>query len=177
MTMDRLLSNDRISLRAMEPEDLDCLYRWENDDRLWAFGSTLAPFSRYVLRQYIENASQDLFEAKQLRLMIVEASSDIPIGTIDLYDFDPFHLRAGIGILIDADHQKKGFAGEALSVLKGYAFKFLKMNQLYAFIPAMNIASQHLFRRSGFIEAGLLRKWNKASEGMEDVYVYQCFPS
>ena len=175
--MDKLLSNERVSLRAMEPEDLDVLYRWENDDRLWAFGSTLTPFSRFVLRQYIENASQDLFEVKQLRLMIVEATTDTPIGTIDLYDFDPFHLRAGIGILIDSDHQKQGFAREALILLKGYAFRFLKMNQLYAFIPAMNVGSQHLFRRCGFTESGLLRKWNKASEGLEDVYVYQCFPA
>lgn len=159
----------------MEPEDLDCLYRWENDDRLWAFGSTLAPFSRFVLRQYIENASQDLYEAKQLRLMIVENATDTPVGTIDLYDFDPFHLRAGVGILVDAEHQRLGFGSEALTLLKGYAFKFFRMNQLYAFIPAMNLASQHLFRRNGFTESGLLRKWNKASEGLEDVYVYQCF--
>jgi diamine N-acetyltransferase len=175
--MEYMLSNERIRLRAMEPEDLDCLYRWENDDRLWAFGSTLAPFSRFVLRQYIESASQDLFEAKQLRLMIVENVGGKAVGTIDLYDFDPFHLRAGIGILIDPEHQKQGFASEALVLLKGYAFGFLKMNQLYAFIPSMNLASLHLFRQSGFVESGLLRKWNKASEGMEDVFVYQCFPS
>lgn len=175
--MENILSTERIRLRALEPEDLDCLYRWENDDRLWAFGSTLTPFSRYVLRQYIENSMQDLYEAKQLRLVIVETATNTPIGTIDLYDFDPFHLRAGIGILIDSEYQKQGFAGEALELIKGYAFKFLKMNQLYAFIPAMNIASQHLFRRCGFTESGLLRKWNKASEGLDDVYVYQCFPS
>lgn len=174
--MEKLLENNRICLRALEPEDLDCLYRWENDDSLWAFGSTLTPFSRFVLRQYIENSGQDLYEAKQLRLMIVDKSTTTPVGTIDLYDFDPFHLRAGIGILIDADHQKQGFASEALSLMKNYAFHFFQLNQLYAFIPSMNIASQRLFRRSGFTEAGLLRKWNKASEGLEDVYVYQCFP-
>lgn len=173
--MDRLLSTERIHLRALDPEDLDYLYRWENDDRLWAYGSTLTPFSRFVLRQYIENSGQDLYEAKQLRLVLVENATETPIGTIDLYDFDPFHLRAGIGILIDSAYQKQGFAGEALELMKGYTFNFLKLNQLYAFIPAMNIASQHLFRRCGFTESGLLRKWNKASEGMEDVYVYQCF--
>jgi len=173
--MEKLLSNERIHLRALEPEDLDCLYRWENDDRLWAFGSTLTPFSRFVLRQYIENSGQDLYEAKQLRLMIVDKTTDTPVGTIDLYDFDPFHLRAGIGILIDSEFQKQGFASDALELIKGYAFNFLQLNQLYAFIPAMNIASQHLFRHVGFTESGLLRKWNKASEGMEDVFVYQCF--
>jgi diamine N-acetyltransferase len=83
--MDRLLSTVRIRLRALEPEDLDFLYRWENDDRLWAFGSTLTPFSKFVLRQYIENSGQDLYEAKQLRLVIVENATNMPIGTIDLY--------------------------------------------------------------------------------------------
>jgi len=170
-----MLSTERIHLRALEPEDLDYLYRWENDDRLWAYGSTLTPFSKSVLRRYIENSGQDLYEAKQLRLVVVENATQTPIGTIDLYDFEPFHLRAGIGILIDSAYQKQGFASEALDLMKGYAFKFLKLNQLYAFIPAMNAASQHLFRRCGFSESGLLRKWNKASEGLEDVYVYQCF--
>ena len=174
--MDSLLSTKRIHLRALEPEDLDFLYRWENDDRLWAYGSTLTPFSKFVIRQYIENSGHDLYEAKQLRLMIVENTTETPIGTIDLYDFEPFHLRAGIGILIDSAYQKQGFASEALELMKGYGFNFLQLNQLYAFIPAMNSASQHLFRRCGFTESGLLRKWNKASEGMEDVYVYQCFP-
>lgn len=174
--MEKLLENNRIRLRALEPEDLDCLYRWENDDSLWAFGSTLTPFSKFVLRQYIENSGQDLYEAKQLRLMVVDKATNTSIGTIDLYDFDPFHLRAGIGILIDAAYQKQGYAREALELMKNYAFQFFKLNQLYAFIPSMNIASQHLFRGCNFCEAGLLRKWNKAAEGLEDVQVYQCFP-
>jgi diamine N-acetyltransferase len=172
--MNTLLENEQIRLRALEPEDLEYLYRWENDSRLWAFGSTLTPFSRFALRQYIENSGQELYEAKQLRLVVVEKVSDLPIGTIDLYDFDPFHNRSGVGILIDADFQGKGFASQALELIKEYAFHFLKMNQLYAYIPSMNIASLKLFRRCGFSESGLLRKWNNASEGLEDVFVYQC---
>ena len=29
--MSQLLSNDIVTLRALEPTDLDILYRWEND--------------------------------------------------------------------------------------------------------------------------------------------------
>ena len=36
-----LLSNDRVRLRALEPEDLELLYRWENDPELWEVGNTL----------------------------------------------------------------------------------------------------------------------------------------
>lgn len=48
-----LLSNDRVRLRALEPEDLELLYRWENDPELWEVGNTLAPYSRYILKEYI----------------------------------------------------------------------------------------------------------------------------
>ena len=54
----RFLEDEVIRLRALEPEDLELLYRWENDSALWEFSSTLAPFSRYLLKEYIENAAQ-----------------------------------------------------------------------------------------------------------------------
>lgn len=39
-----LLRDDLIQLRAIEPEDLDVLYRWENNADWWEVGDTLAPF-------------------------------------------------------------------------------------------------------------------------------------
>ena len=42
-----------IRLRAIEPEDLDLLYRIENDADLWAVGTTNVPYSRYTLHDYI----------------------------------------------------------------------------------------------------------------------------
>jgi len=171
----KLLENESIRLRALEPEDLEFLYKWENDTTLWEYGNTLTPFSRFVLRQYLENASLDIFEAKQIRLIVEDKASGKPAGTIDLYDFEPYHNRAGIGILIDEDFQRKGYATMALELMKQYAFQFLKLDQIYSFIPLLNVPSIHLFRKCFFSEAGLLRKWNKTTEGAEDVFIYQCF--
>ena len=53
--MSQLLRNDIIALRALEPTDLDTLYRWENDSRLWYASDTVAPYSRAALWQYLEN--------------------------------------------------------------------------------------------------------------------------
>jgi diamine N-acetyltransferase len=170
----KLLENETIRLRALEPEDLEFLYKWENDTSLWEYGNTLTPFSKYVLHQYLENATMDIFEAKQIRMIIEDKATKLPVGTIDLYDFEPYHNRAGIGILIDKTFQRKSYACQALSIMKEYAFRFLKMDQIYAFIPMLNVPSIHLFRKSGFEEAGLLRKWNKTPDGREDVFVYQC---
>jgi len=169
------LESDRIKLRALEPEDLQFLYQWENDTRLWEYGSTLSPFSKYELHHYIESASHDIFEAKQLRFMVVEKASNRVMGTVDLYDFDPYHGRVGIGILLDEAFQGKGYAVETLSLVKAYVFAFLHLNQLYAYIPWNNLPSLRLFKRSGYTEAGCLKKWNRIVDGWCDVFIYQLF--
>jgi Acetyltransferases, including N-acetylases of ribosomal proteins len=170
-----MLQNNHIYLRAPEPEDLDILYKWENDSTLWKFGSTLSPISKFTLKEYIANSNLDIFEAKQLRLMIILKDSKQPIGTIDLFDFDPFHRRAAIGILVDASVQKQGMGTETLELIKNYCFKFLQLHQIYAHVPSANTPSLHLFDKCGFIRNGLLREWLNTGNGYEDVVWMQCF--
>ncbi|MCL1938501.1 MAG: GNAT family N-acetyltransferase [Candidatus Azobacteroides sp.] len=167
------LENDFIGLRALEPEDLDELYRWENDVDIWLHGSTLVPYSKYALRDYLMRSTQDIFQSRQLRLMIVERTSGISIGTIDLYDFDPVNLRAGIGILLDGNYRKQGFGFQALQLMQIYAFRFLSLKQLYAYVPASNLPSCRLFLKSGYRESGLLQSWIKTVDGFADVYLMQ----
>jgi len=43
--------------------------------------------------------------------MIDHIEDKITIGTIDIFEFDPFHKRAGIGILIgNESYRRKGYA-------------------------------------------------------------------
>ncbi|MDR1646241.1 MAG: GNAT family N-acetyltransferase [Tannerellaceae bacterium] len=169
-----LLSNNNIRLRPLEPEDLDLLYEWENDSSLWTSGSTVSPYSRYTLKKYIAQSHLDIYEIRQLRLMIelIDAPAK-GAGLIDLYDFDPHNSKAAIGILVGADHQGKGIAGQALALLVDYAFSFLKLHQLYAYIPVTNKASNNLFRRCGFIPSGTLTDWVSTSEGFTNVLFVQ----
>ena len=90
------LKNNLVRLRALEPEDVDILYRWENDIDVWKVSNTIAPFSKYILRQFIENQKYDIYETKQLRLIIEALETQKPVGTIDLFDIDPYNLRAGV---------------------------------------------------------------------------------
>ncbi|MCC8145068.1 MAG: GNAT family N-acetyltransferase [Bacteroidales bacterium] len=168
-----LLENDKIILRALEPEDLDALYKWENDSSLWNYGSTLAPYSKFALREYLSGSTQDIFQSRQLRLMIEEKASGKAIGTIDLYDFDALNLRAGIGILLDAEYRNKGFGYHALELMKEYAFRFLLLKQLYAYVPEPNVPSYKLFKKSGYLENGLLKSWVKTVDGFMNVYFMQ----
>lgn len=171
--MKKLLENKMIRLRATEPEDLEVLYVWENDTELWKNGVSIAPFSRFTIRQYLLDSKQDIYTDKQLRLMVELIESGEAIGTIDLYDFDPFHQRAGVGILIDKRFRNQGYGLQTLMLLDAYAFNFLHLHQLFAFIPANNIWSIQLFTKAGYIPSSSLKEWLFAGDNFEDVQVMQ----
>ena len=167
------LSTERISLRALEPTDLDFLYALENDSSVWEVSNTVAPFSRYVLQKYLDNAAADIYETRQLRL-VIESAKNEAVGAIDLFDFEPQHLRAGVGISVLPGFRRNKYASDALNLLKGYARNFLNLHQLYANIPEDNEGSLQLFRKNGFLECGVKKDWLKTASGWKDVVELQC---
>lgn len=167
-----MLRGENINLRALEPSDLDVLYNWENDTSIWKVSQTIAPFSKNILAKYLENTHQDIFSAKQLRLLIEKDST--PIGTIELFDFDPVNLRCGIGIwIVDEENRRKGYAKEALTIIIKYAISNLHLNQIYCNISSRNQASINLFGSLDFQLVGVKSKWNKTPEGWEDELLFQ----
>ena len=172
--MDKL-TNRAISLRALEPEDLELLYQWENDSSLWHLSNTLVPFSKYILKQYLENAHRDIYEQKQLRLIIQHNETGLDIGAIDLFDFDPTHRRAGIGILIaSTKDRRKGYARESLETLMSYCFKVLHLHQLYCSIGTDNRESLNLFQGVGFKLVGEKKEWIYNGKGFDGELLLQC---
>lgn len=168
------LTGQNIHLRALEPEDLEFVYQIENDESIWEVSNTQTPYSRFLIRQYLENAHQDIYEAKQLRLAICINENNSTIGLIDLFDFDPKNNRAGIGILIqNASDRSKGLGSEALDLLIRYAFQQLQLHQLYANIGEDNQASLHLFTKFGFEKIGIKKQWNKVNNVYKDEALFQ----
>lgn len=145
------LVNDRIYLRAVEPEDMDIMYEMENDPSLWDISNFTVPYSRYVLRQYIEGSQCDIFADKQLRLMILRKSDHCVLGTIDITDFVPLHSRGEVGIAIHKDYRQQGYATDALKLLCEYAFDFLSLSQLYSHVATDNEVCIKLFTFCGFV--------------------------
>lgn len=168
------LKGEHIYLRALEPEDVDFLYVIENDESIWQVSNTQTPYSRFLIRQYLENAHQDIHEARQLRLAICENGVFEAAGLIDLFEFDPVNSRAGVGIVIhEKDNRGKGYGGEALNLVIQYATHHLRLHQLYANIDPANAASISLFTNFGFALAGVKQQWNRHADGYKDEALYQ----
>jgi diamine N-acetyltransferase len=152
------LKNEYCQLRALEPDDLNFLLKIENDESLWKISNTQIPFSKYLLTEYLKNAGEDIYTAKQLRLVICLPDGEA-IGLLDFFDFDPKHKRAGIGIVLNEPHRNKGIGIAVLSMVKAYARDSLDLHQLYANIGEQNSTSLKLFEKSGFRKIGTKIDW------------------
>lgn len=171
--MNNQLKYGKITLRPLEPSDIDILYSWENNLEIWELSNTKTPFSRHILAQYLVDAARDIYEMKQLRLIIQNENMEA-LGFIDLFDFDPYHQRAGVGILINnKKDRRQGYASDALNALCNYASEILGVRQLFANILDDNIASIQLFENCGFKETGIKEDWVKTPSGWKDEVFFQ----
>lgn len=168
------LKGNTIYLRALEPEDLEFIYAIENNESVWEVSNTQTPYSRFLIRQYLENAHQDIYEAKQLRLAICLSNTFEAIGLIDLFDFDPKNNRAGVGIVISNEsNRNSGIGSEALQLVINYAFNQLQLHQLYANIGSDNEISKQLFTKFGFQKIGTKKDWIKVDNIFKDEILFQ----
>lgn len=147
-----------VRLRAIEPEDLDLLYRIENDVKLWNVGTSNVPYSRYTLHDYVANATNDIYADGQVRMM-VENEAGETVGIVDLVNFDPSNCRAEVGLIILDAFRRRGLGGSTLNKIADYALKVLHLHQLFAFVDCKNEASVNLFLHSGYHESTRIKDW------------------
>jgi len=163
-----------IYLRGIELDDITTLTLIENNPENWHVSGTLIPFSDSSLKDYILSV-RDLPTDKQVRFIICQNENNQPVGAVDLFEYDPVHRRAGIGVLIGEGQRKKGFASEALNLTIAYAFNFLNLHQLWANILETNNLSIRLFKNSGFELSGIKKEWNLHEGKWQDEGFYQIF--
>lgn len=166
--------NDPITLRAMEPEDLDLLYQIENDRQLWDVGAANVPYSRYILYNYIASSSGDIYSDHQVRL-IIENGVGKTVGIADIINFDSKNLRAEVGIVIAREHRQKGYAGQTLCKLSEYAMQVLHIHQLYAIVDLTNTISLQVFKNAGYEQYSVLKDWLYDGKKYRDAVLMQIF--
>ena len=169
------MNHPHVILRAMEPEDLDTLYKIENNQELWAVSATNVPYSRFALHEYVETNTNDIYADKQVRLMIDNDAGET-VGIIDLMNFSPQHSRAEVGIVIMKPHRQKGYATAAMEKLVAYARQTLHLHQLFLVTECDTESCLLLFEKLGFEKTALLKQWLQQKEGVyKDACLMQLF--
>ena len=162
----------QIKLRAIEPEDLDLLYRIENDVELWNIGTSNVPYSRYLLHEYVANNKNDIYSDGQVRL-IVENSEGTAVGVADLVNFDPSNLRAEVGLIILNDYRRQGYGIAVLNRIADYALRILHLHQLYAYVDVNNSPSLGVFQKADYKVAAEIKDWLYDGQNYHDSVLFQ----
>ena len=163
---------DKIYLRALELDDLEFLFEIENNRDFWEISYTILPFSKYYLEKYIKESNHDIFSEKQFRF-VISIQNKYPVGLIDLFDFDPINHRAGIGIVINNNQRKKGYAIKSVKLIEDYSRKNLQIHQLYVNVRIDNKISLDLFKKLGYAEIGIKKDWNYLDGQYIDEVLFQ----
>ncbi|WP_308992105.1 GNAT family protein [Mariniflexile litorale] len=167
------LKGENIYLRALEPEDLEFIHTIENDESVWEISNTITPYSKFLIKQYLKQSHKDIFEVKQLRL-VISSYDDVALGMIDLFDFDFKNSRAGVGILVkEPNDRSKGLGSEALKLLIDYSFTHLGLHQLYCHVSEENDISIKLFTKQGFQKIGLKKDWILINGSFKNEFIFQ----
>ena len=168
-------SVSEITLRAMEPEDLELIFRIENDSEFWRYGTSSVPYSRWTLRRFIETSANDLFVDQQVRLVIQGKDSTgnpVSLGLADLVNFSPRHHRAEISLAILPEFQGLHIGERVVHELENYAHS-MGLHQLYAIIAVTNLPATRLFQRMGYDSSTLLKDWLFSDDKFVDAHVWQ----
>ncbi|MGL4780255.1 MAG: GNAT family N-acetyltransferase [Bacteroidales bacterium] len=161
-----------VEIRALEPEDLGCFLKWENDTEIWGFGAQIQPLSRFLVREYLnQSLNSDIMSMKQVRF-VIEYKGEVA-GCIDYFDYDSLNRRASMGILIDQKYRKMGIASQAIALLLEYGYNYLNLHQVYVHIPTDNLPSIKLFESLEFQCVGELKDWVYRSGNYHHVKLFQ----
>ncbi len=145
-----MINVENIILRYVQASDASLLLKWENDQSNWSVSDTKSNFTLGEIIQLIESL-EDFELAKQARFIILDSSTNVALGAVDLFSISFEEESASVGVLVaKSEHRSKGVAAKAISEIEELCIEELGIYNLTATVHQSNLASVRLFEKSGF---------------------------
>ncbi|MHA1723656.1 MAG: GNAT family N-acetyltransferase [Promethearchaeota archaeon] len=147
-------------LRKIKKKDLHFFQESLKDKQVTRYLSMGPVFSKERIKKLIHEYIKEWNKGHQFNYIIELAKEEIKrIGLVNLWNISWHHRRAEIGIWVIPNYQNKGYGTRALELVKLIAFQHLKLHRLEAHVATKNEISLKLFKKSGFVEEGVLRHY------------------
>lgn len=165
---------NKVTLRALEPEDLELLYTIENDTEVWEVSSSRVNYSKFAIKKYLAEQPQEIAVAGEVRLAITDRDSKKAIGVIDLTNYSATNRSAEIGISLLKSERGKGYGQAAIKEIEQYAKAHLNMRMLYAYTSADSTsAGKNLFLACKYIPVATLPEWYFSNGEYIDLTIFK----
>ena len=148
------------TLRAIEREDLDALWRWYNDPEVMYFwAEPHKVISRDELEARYGGLSGPTGQAHWLLITTREEwGRGEPIGRIGYVELDRRNRHAEIALKIgEKAYWGRGYGTDALLAFLGYLFHELNLHKVYLRVEAFNPRARRVYEKCGFRQDGVFR--------------------
>lgn len=148
----------RVRLRAVEPSDWNIHFEWDQDTEMSrALHEVWFPRSREKARQWAEETALQGPTDDKFSFQIETLAGEM-VGHISTHDCDIRNGTFSYGVAVHPDHQRKGYATEAITLVLRFYFDERRYQKVNAGIYSFNEGSIRLHERLGFALEGRLRR-------------------
>ncbi|HEX8180129.1 MAG TPA: GNAT family protein [Pyrinomonadaceae bacterium] len=162
----------KVRLRGIEPEDAEDFFRWNLDSEMGRNMEFLwPPVSRAQVKQQMAATALQKLEHDEFH-WIIEAVDGATVGSISTHHCDPHVGRFSYGVNIAAEHRRRGYATEAITIVLRYYFEELRYQKVTVGVFSHNNASAALHEKLGFTREGALRRMGFTRGAFLDLYYF-----
>ena len=167
-----ILETGRLILREITESDASSIFEYLSDSEVMKYYG-LEPFKS--VKDALDEIAwyqSILKEQTGIRWGITLKNEDKVIGSCGFLNTVSNHYRTDIGFELSQEYWGQGIASEAMNAIIQYAFKNTDIQRIQALIEPLNLASQRMVERAGFLQEGLLRKYEYTCGKFDDLYMY-----
>jgi len=150
-----MIQGKRLTLRAIERDDLPRYVVWLNDLEVTHHLKTYPPMNLEDETDWYEQQRKD---GSTLNLAIVVSDEEWHIGSVSLMKINQRDQNAELGIIIgDKTRWGQGYGREAIQLLLHYGFTTLNLHRVYLRVDASHTPAIRCYLSCDFVEEGRLR--------------------
>lgn len=150
-----MITGKRVTLRALDEDDLERCYRWINDPEVTEHLTMRFPVSRADERKWLQRASSGDEES---RAFAIVAEDGEHIGNVGLHRINYLDRSAELGIMIgEKARWGQGYCADVILTLLEFAFGEMNLQRVYLRVDEDNPGGIRCYEKCGFVREGVLR--------------------
>ncbi len=143
-----------IYLRKMTREDTDLIVEWRNSEAVRRNFIYRELFTRESHENWIRTKVET---GDVVQMIICDAATDKPLGSVYIRDIDRKHNKAEYGIFIgEASARGRGVGTATAKLMLRYCFEEEKLHRVYLRALSGNSAAVRSYEKAGFVQEGYL---------------------
>jgi RimJ/RimL family protein N-acetyltransferase len=167
-----VLQTEKILLRPLVSADYEAFEKLTSDPSVWIY-FTYDLSVKTDLRDWVDNALNEMRNKTRLAFTIIEKSTERPIGSTSFGNISYRDRRIEIGwTWISKDWQGTGVNNQIKYLMLKYAFEIKNFERVEFKTDVLNIPARKAFQRIGATDEGILRSHTLMTHGRRRDTIY-----